>query len=82
MVATLLDSELQRLDRLTRQELLADICFRQELLPADLLECLAEKSTGQLQILMLVARLIEVLRRMQAAVADPGPCVHQVLEAK
>jgi len=82
MVATLLDSELQRLDRLTRQELLADICFRQELLPADLLECLAEKSTGQLQILMLVARLIEVLHHMQAAAADPRLCEHQTLEAK
>ena len=81
MVATLLDSELQRLGRLTRQELLADIWFRQELLPADLLECLAEKSTGQLQMLMLVARLIEVLHHMQAAVADPGLCVHHVLEA-
>ena len=65
MVATLLDFELRQLDRMTRQELVAAIRFRRDLLQADLVDCLEEKSLGQLQMLLLVARLTEVFHHMQ-----------------
>jgi hypothetical protein len=65
MVATLLDFELRQLDRMTRQELVAAIRFRRDLLKAELVDCLEEKSLGQLQLLLLVARLTEVLHHMQ-----------------
>jgi hypothetical protein len=65
MVATLLDFELRQLDRMTRQELVAALRFRRDLLQADLVGCLEEKSLGQLQLLLLVARLTEVLQHMQ-----------------
>jgi len=65
MVATLLDFEMRQLDRMTRQELVAAIRFRRDLLKAELVDCLEEKSLGQLQMLMLVARLTEVLHHMQ-----------------
>ena len=65
MVATLLDFELRQLNQMTRPELVAAIRFRQELLRADLRDCLEEKSLGQLQMLLLVTRLIEVLHHMQ-----------------
>jgi len=72
MVASLLDFELRQLERMTRPELAAAIRFRRDLLGADLAVCLEEKSLGQLQMLFLVARLIEVLHHMQGY--RPGYC--------
>jgi hypothetical protein len=47
---------------MTREELIADIRSRQDCLRRDLLERLEDESTDHLQLLLLAARLIQVLR--------------------
>ena len=66
MVATSLHLELRNIDQMTRQELIAAIGAKQECLRPDLLEGLEEESTDRLQLLLLVARLIQVLRHVRS----------------
>jgi hypothetical protein len=62
MVATSFDLELRYIDQMTRPELLAAIRSKQDCLCKDLLDCLEGQSTEHLQLLLLAARLIQVLR--------------------
>ena len=55
--------ELKHIDRMTRDELLAAIRSKQDCLREDLLESLEGQSTDHLQLLLLAARLIQVLRQ-------------------
>jgi hypothetical protein len=66
MVSSLGELELQCIDELTRPELLAAIRASQAHLPVDLLERLEEQSTHRLQLLLLAARLIHVLRQVKS----------------
>jgi hypothetical protein len=56
------DLELYKLDRMTREEIIAAIQTRRDHLPADLLEGLEEQSTLRLQLRVVAARVIEILR--------------------
>jgi hypothetical protein len=62
MTSTSFALELRHIDHMTRDELLAAIRSKQDCLREDLLECLEEQSTDHLQLLLLAARLIQVLR--------------------
>jgi hypothetical protein len=66
MVATSLHLELQNIDQMTRQELITAIGSKRECLCSDLLEGLEEESTDRLQLLLLAARLIQVLRHVRS----------------
>jgi hypothetical protein len=55
--------ELQHIDHMTRDELLAAIRSKQDCLRAELLERLEGQSNDHLQMLLLAARLIQVLRQ-------------------
>jgi hypothetical protein len=66
MVATSLHLELRNIDQMTRQELIAAIGSKRECLRPDLVEGLEEESTDRLQLLLLVARLIQVLRHVRS----------------
>jgi hypothetical protein len=66
MVSTPFDLELRHLDTMTRQELLTAIRSKGDCLRDELLEGLEEVSTDHLQLLLLAARLIQVLRHMRA----------------
>jgi hypothetical protein len=65
MVSTAFDLELHHIDQMTRFELVAAIRSKRECLRDDLLEGLEEESTEHLQLLLLAARLIQVLRQMR-----------------
>jgi hypothetical protein len=64
MIPTMFELELRDIDRLPRQELIKAIREKRNCLRADLLEGLEEQSTQWLQLLLLAARLLHVLRRM------------------
>ena len=63
MVSTPLTLELRHIDRMTRQELIEAVSSKRHCLRTDLVGCLEEESTERLQLLLLVARLIQVLRQ-------------------
>jgi len=70
MVSTPLSLELRHIDRMTRQELIEAVSNKRHCLRADLVDCLEEESTDRLQLLLLVARLIQVLRQESQAPAN------------
>jgi hypothetical protein len=55
--------ELQHIDHMTRDELLEAVRSKRDCLRADLLERLEGQSNDRLQMLLLAARLIQVLRQ-------------------
>jgi hypothetical protein len=65
MVSTLGKLELQLIDPLNRQQLIEAVRLRRNCLPLDLLDGLEQQATDQLRLLLLTARLIEVLRELQ-----------------
>jgi hypothetical protein len=65
MISTLSELELSYIDRLGREELLRALRARPADLPADLVERLEEQTTDHLQLLLLAARLIRVLRHVR-----------------
>jgi hypothetical protein len=67
MVSTLGELELQSIDLMSRQQVLDAIGPRQDCLPPDLREHLEEQPTGRLRLLLMAARLIQVLRLTQSA---------------
>jgi len=69
MVSTPLSLELRHIDRMSRQELIEAVSSKRDCLRADLVGCLEEESTDRLQLLLLVARLIQVLRQEPRAAA-------------
>ncbi len=73
MVSTLGKLELQQLDPLSRRQLVEAIRARRHNLPPDLLGGLEEQATDQLRLLLLTARLIEVLRELQSRAWAGGP---------
>ena len=70
MVSTPLSIELRHIDRMTRQELIEAVSTKRHCLRPDLLDGLEEGSTERLQLLLLVARLIQVLRQESQAPAN------------
>jgi hypothetical protein len=62
-ISTFYDLELRQVELLSRPELIRAIREKRHCLEADLLEHLEEKSTDHLQLLLLAARLVHVLRR-------------------
>ena len=69
MVSMLSQLELCSMDRMTRQELIAAIRARGDIMPTDLLGQLEEQPTRQLQLLLLAGRLIQVLRHVRKETA-------------
>jgi hypothetical protein len=65
MISTLGKLELHLIDPLSRQQLLDAVRLQRNCLPADLLVGLEEQGTDQLRLLLLTARLIEVLRELR-----------------
>jgi hypothetical protein len=55
--------ELKHIDGMTRDDLVAAIRSKRDCLRADLMERLEGQSTDHLQLLLLAARLIQVLRQ-------------------
>ena len=70
MVSTSFGLELRYIDRMVRHELIEAVMARRDCLQADLLDSLEEQSTERLQLLLLVARLIQVLRQKDGAVTS------------
>ena len=70
MVSTPLSLEWRHIDRMSRQELIEAVSSKRNCLRADLLDCLEEEPTERLQLLLLVARLIQVLRQEPRATAS------------
>lgn len=66
MVSTLAELEMCWIERMTRLELLKALEAYRDSLPEDLREGLEEVATDHLQLLLLAARLIHVLRRVRA----------------
>ena len=65
MVSTLTELEMQLIDTMSREQLLAAIRQRLNSLPADLLMRLEDQPTDALRLHLLAARLIGALRQMQ-----------------
>jgi hypothetical protein len=65
MVSVLGELELRWIERLTRPELLNAVWALRDSVPSDLVAGLEEVATEQLQLLLLAARLIHVLRRLR-----------------
>jgi hypothetical protein len=65
MVSNLTDLEVRGIEQMPRQELLEAIRTCRDHLPVDLLERLEERPIYQLQMLLLAARLIQVMRHLK-----------------
>jgi hypothetical protein len=65
MVSTLTELEMQLIDTMSREQLLAAIRQRLNSLPPDLLMQLEDQPTDALRLYLLAARLIGALRQMQ-----------------
>src|SRR5262249_59058000 len=73
LVSTLGLLEIKCIDPMNREQLLQAIRRRLDCLPPDLGERLEEQPTGRLQLLLLAARLVHVLRELPDAYWDEDP---------